>query len=138
MQHRELLWSNGTLEHHLKVLQERGILIFGIRSTIINYLQREDDDYNSLGAATGTNMGATQCPTTTTPSNTACFASYLAFHLTSSASAYLEGLWVWLGDHDLDHDPTQITVFSGRGILSQSQGPVWMIGTGCTSLAPRN
>jgi len=88
------------------------------------------DTHIRLGAATGTNMGATQCPTTTTPSNTACFASYLAFHLTSSASAYLEGLWVWLGDHDLDQDPTQITVFSGRGILSQSQGPVWMIGTG--------
>lgn len=25
----------------------------------------------------------------------------------------------------------QITVYSGRGILSQSKGPVWMIGTAC-------
>ena len=24
-----------------------------------------------------------------------------------------------------------ITVYSGRGILSESQGPVWMIGTAC-------
>jgi hypothetical protein len=89
------------------------------------------NDLNRLGGATGTNMGASNCPTSTTPSNTACFSSYLAFHLTSAASAYLEGLWVWQADHDLDHDPTQISVFSGRGILSQSQGPVWMIGTGC-------
>ena len=33
-------------------------------------------------------------------------------------------------DHDLD-DPAEgrITVYSGRGILSESAGPVWMIGT---------
>lgn len=30
---------------------------------------------------------------------------------------------------DIDGDP-QITIFSGRGILSESQGPVWLIGTG--------
>jgi hypothetical protein len=35
-----------------------------------------------------------------------------------------------LADHDLDGDGvTQITLFSGRGILSESAGPVWMIGT---------
>jgi hypothetical protein len=34
-------------------------------------------------------------------------------------------------DHDLDGDgSSQITVWSGRGILSESAGPVWMIGTG--------
>lgn len=38
---------------------------------------------------------------------------------------------MWLADHNLDGDGlTQITVYSGRGILSQSQGPVWLIGTG--------
>lgn len=37
-----------------------------------------------------------------------------------------------LADHELDGDgKSQITLFSGRGILSESQGPVWMIGTGC-------
>jgi len=35
-----------------------------------------------------------------------------------------------LADHDLDGDGvTQISLFSGRGILSESAGPVWMIGT---------
>jgi glucan 1,3-beta-glucosidase len=38
---------------------------------------------------------------------------------------------VWLADHDLDGDGvSQLTIFSGRGILSKSAGPVWMIGTG--------
>ena len=34
------------------------------------------------------------------------------------------------GDHDLDGDNQQVSVFSGRGIFSESAGPVWLIGTG--------
>lgn len=42
--------------------------------------------------------------------------------------------WVWLADHDLDGDGyTQITLYSGRGIYSESAGPVWMIGAGTFS-----
>ena len=38
---------------------------------------------------------------------------------------------MWLSDHDLDlPGEGKITVYSGRGILSESQGPVWLIGTG--------
>jgi glucan 1,3-beta-glucosidase len=38
---------------------------------------------------------------------------------------------VWLADHDIDGDgSTQVSIFSGRGILSQSAGPTWLIGTG--------
>jgi len=81
-----------------------------------------------LGSAAGTNLQSSNCPTSTTPSNTNCFSHYLAFHLTSTANAYLEGLWAWLGDHDLDGG-SQVNVFGGRGILSQSQGPVWLVGT---------
>ncbi len=42
---------------------------------------------------------------------------------------------MWLADHDLDSGGSrQTTLFSGRGILSESQGPVWMIGTACAYL----
>lgn len=42
-----------------------------------------------------------------------------------------KGTWVWLADHDLDDSAqTQVTLYSGRGILSESAGPVWLIGTG--------
>src|SRR6185437_14485020 len=83
-----------------------------------------------LGGAAGTDLQQGNCPTSTTPSNTNCFSHYLAFEITSSATAYLEGLWAWLSDHDLDGG-NQVNVFGGRGILSTSQGPVWMIGTAC-------
>ena len=87
-----------------------------------------------LGGAAGTDLQGGNCPTSTTPSNTNCFSHYLAFEITSSASAYLEGLWAWLSDHDLDGGD-QVNVFGGRGILSQSQGPVWMIGTACERIS---
>ena len=41
-----------------------------------------------------------------------------------------QGTWVWTADHDLDaKNSPQISIFTGRGILSESAGPVWFIGT---------
>ncbi|KIJ99131.1 glycoside hydrolase family 55 protein, partial [Laccaria amethystina LaAM-08-1] len=38
--------------------------------------------------------------------------------------------WVWVTDHNLDSDGlSQLMVYSSRGVLSESQGPVWMIST---------
>lgn len=81
-----------------------------------------------IGGAKGTNLQNAQCPKGSNNPG-ACAGAFLGLHLTRQSSAYLEGLWVWTADHDIDGDP-QITVFSGRGILSESQGPVWLIGTG--------
>ncbi|THH06760.1 hypothetical protein EW145_g3870 [Phellinidium pouzarii] len=86
------------------------------------------DSHIRLGGALGTDLDSSSCPaTTTTGSN--CISSFLALHLTAASSAYLEGTWVWQADHSLDLDFAQVSVYSGRGILSQSAGPVWMIGT---------
>ncbi|KAM5534110.1 hypothetical protein V8D89_012291 [Ganoderma adspersum] len=87
------------------------------------------DSHIRLGGAKGTNLLVSDCPSGTV--NEACSAAYLALHLTKKSTAYLEGTWVWTADHDLDSGGSlQITAFSGRGILSESWGPVWMIGTG--------
>ncbi|OCH86564.1 exo-beta-1,3-glucanase [Obba rivulosa] len=86
------------------------------------------DTHIRLGGAAGTNLESAQCPSGT--QSDACFAAFLALHLTSGSNAYLEGTWVWLADHDLDDSAqSQLSLFSGRGILSESTGPVWMIGT---------
>jgi len=88
------------------------------------------DTHIRLAGADGSNLQETQCPKDGSGGVANCFAAYLGLHLTPFSSAYLEGTWVWLADHNLDGDGvTQITVYSGRGILSQSLGPVWMIGT---------
>ncbi|KAF8184872.1 exo-beta-1,3-glucanase [Mycena galopus ATCC 62051] len=88
------------------------------------------DSHIRLGGAAGTNLQASQCPSSGSGGTTNCMAAYAGLHLTASSSAYIEGMWVWLADHDLDSSgQTQISLYSGRGILSQSAGPVWMIGT---------
>ncbi|KAL4069050.1 glycoside hydrolase family 55 protein, partial [Scleroderma citrinum] len=82
----------------------------------------------SIYAAAGTNMQIAQCPSGS--QNTNCQAAFLCMHLTSGSSGYFEGTWVWTADHDLDaSDSPQTSVFTGRGILSESAGPVWLIGT---------
>ncbi|KAJ6608597.1 pectate lyase superfamily protein-domain-containing protein [Mycena sp. CBHHK59/15] len=88
------------------------------------------DSHIRLGGAAGTNLETANCPSSGSGGFTNCFAAFLGLHLTSLATAYLEGTWVWLADHDLDNGgQTQLSLYSGRGILSESAGPVWMIGT---------
>ncbi|KAG2360832.1 hypothetical protein BDR07DRAFT_1335179 [Suillus spraguei] len=84
------------------------------------------DSHIRLGGANGTHLQDAECRSGTLSPE--CFAAFIGLHITYGASAYLEGTWVWLADHDLD-GVDQLTLFSGRGILSHSQGPVWMIGT---------
>ncbi|KAF7359345.1 Exo-beta-1,3-glucanase [Mycena sanguinolenta] len=87
------------------------------------------DSHIRLGGAAGTNLES-NCPTDGSGGIDNCYAAFLGLHLTASSTAYLEGTWVWLADHDLDGTGNpMITLYSGRGILSESAGPVWMIGT---------
>ncbi|TCD61973.1 hypothetical protein EIP91_007659 [Steccherinum ochraceum] len=89
------------------------------------------DTHIILGGTAGSNLQNTQCQKLRDNGNN-CFAAFMALHLTPQSSAYLEGMWAWLADHDLDAGPSgpQISIYSGRGIMSESQGPVWLIGTG--------
>ncbi|KAG6810587.1 hypothetical protein H0H92_011221 [Tricholoma furcatifolium] len=88
------------------------------------------DTHIRIGGALGTNLQTEQCPTSATGAKDNCYAAFLALHITSGSTAYLEGLWAWAADHDLDGGmEDQISIYSARGILSESAGPVWMIGT---------
>jgi glucan 1,3-beta-glucosidase len=87
------------------------------------------DTHIRLGGTAGTNLQQSQCPSSGSGGTTNCFAAFMGLHITPAASGYFEGTWVWLADHDLD-GTSQISIYSGRGILSESAGPVWLIGTG--------
>ncbi|KAJ7500847.1 exo-beta-1,3-glucanase [Mycena galericulata] len=90
------------------------------------------DSHIRLGGAAGTNLQAADCPSDGSGGTTACLAAFAGLHLTSESTAYLEGTWVWLADHDLDEPgggQDMVSIYSGRGILSESAGPVWLIGT---------
>ncbi|KAE8213782.1 hypothetical protein CF327_g2736 [Tilletia walkeri] len=96
------------------------------------------DAHVRLGGFRGSELEGDVCPkdgigTKMGTDMARCRAAFLGIHITRHASAYLSGTWVWLADHDLDrHDNTssQITVYSGRGVLVENTkgGPVWMYG----------
>ncbi|KFZ19602.1 hypothetical protein V502_03566 [Pseudogymnoascus sp. VKM F-4520 (FW-2644)] len=83
-----------------------------------------------VGGARGSQLQAADCPKLSGAVKSACVAASLQLHLTSSSSAYLENIWAWTADHDLDiTSQAQIDVYSGRGILIESKGPTWLWGT---------
>jgi glucan 1,3-beta-glucosidase len=57
-----------------------------------------------------------------------CMAAFLMLHLTPSSSAYIEDMWGWTADHDLDNSAAQ-NIATGRGILVESTKATWLVGT---------
>jgi hypothetical protein len=96
------------------------------------------DVHARIGGFAGSNLQVANCPTTpniTIPPgaiDSACIAAFMTMHITPSASnLYLENVWLWTADHDVeDANLTQITVYNGRGLYVEStSGPIWLVGT---------
>ena len=91
------------------------------------------DVHMRIGGSAGTGLQSNTCsknPNSTHPVDTACEGAFLMLHVTQQASIYLENNWFWVADHELDlADHNQIDIYNGRGVLIESQGPVWMYGT---------
>ncbi|KUI53426.1 Glucan 1,3-beta-glucosidase [Cytospora mali] len=92
------------------------------------------DVHTRIGGFTGSQLQVAQCVKDAGSStvNTACIGAYMSMHVTSGSSGlYLENVWLWSADHDIDDSSnTQITVYSGRGLFVESTaGPVWLVGT---------
>ncbi|CAG8040248.1 unnamed protein product [Penicillium olsonii] len=87
------------------------------------------DSHFRVGGAKGSGLQASDCPKDG-GINMNCIAASALLHITPTASAYIENSWAWVADHDLDaENEAQIDIFSGRGILIESQGPTWLYGT---------
>ncbi|KAI3336640.1 glycoside hydrolase family 55 protein [Xylariaceae sp. AK1471] len=91
------------------------------------------DVHFRVGGTAGTELQSDHCsknPNATTLVNNKCKGSFLMLHLTQTASAYIENCWFWTADHELDReDHNQINIYNGRGVLIESQKPVWLWGT---------
>ena len=88
------------------------------------------DTHFRIGGAAGTNLETPQCAKNLPGVRSECVGAFMLLHLTPSSSAYLENVWAWTSDHDLDNDHSQLSLYTGRGIYIESaQGPVWMYGT---------
>lgn len=84
------------------------------------------DVHARIGGFTGTDLQVAQCPTTAAVS-TQCEAGYLSFHITKSASnVYLENVWLWTADHDIDSaNNTRVSIYTGRGLLVEGSN-IWL------------
>lgn len=91
------------------------------------------DCHFRVGGAAGSDLELSNCPKNSGFLK-GCMAASLLLHVTPKASGYFENVWAWVADHDVDvpvngasaSDATQISIYAGRGILIESQGPVWM------------
>ncbi|KAI9888746.1 MAG: hypothetical protein M1814_006478 [Vezdaea aestivalis] len=91
------------------------------------------DVHFRIGGFAGSKLQSDLCaktPNSTTLPNPSCEAAFLLLHITKKATLYAENAWFWVADHELDlPDHGQINVYNGRGVLVESEGPVWLYGT---------
>ncbi|KAI1826247.1 glycoside hydrolase family 55 protein [Xylaria intraflava] len=91
------------------------------------------DVHFRVGGTAGTGLQSDHCsktPNVTTVVDDKCKGTFLMLHLTKTASAYIENCWFWVADHELDReDHNQLNIYNGRGVLIESQQPVWLWGT---------
>jgi glucan 1,3-beta-glucosidase len=112
------------------------------------------DTHFRVGGNAGSELLLDDCPAWTGNVDRGCVAADMFMHMTADSSGYFYNVWVWVADYDLD-DPNnanahvgpggipensmvEISVYVGRGVLIESQGPTWFWGAAvsmhsCTS-----
>jgi hypothetical protein len=94
------------------------------------------DSHIRVGGGIGTDLDAATCPKFS--QKDVCICASMLLHVTKRASGYFENFWAWVADHDndmsmyweVDSSKSQISLFGARGVLVESQGPVWIYGSG--------
>lgn len=95
------------------------------------------DVHTRIGGFAGSQLQTEQCEKTPDIDINAgnlvkeCIAAYMSIHVTKFATGlYMENIWLWTADHDLDdarNNNTQITIYAGRGLHIESQrGVLWL------------
>ena len=72
----------------------------------------------------------TKCAGDTATAND-CLAAFMLVHLTPFSSTYIENMWAWTADHDLDDGGknTKQSISTGRGMLIEATAGTWLHGT---------
>ncbi|KAH7309629.1 pectate lyase superfamily protein-domain-containing protein [Stachybotrys elegans] len=103
------------------------------------------DSHFRVGGNAGSDLLLDDCPARTGSVDRGCMAANMLLHLTRDSSAFFYNVWIWVADHDLD-DPNnanahvgpggipensmvEISVYVARGVLIESQGPLWFWGS---------
>ncbi|CAL3973290.1 unnamed protein product [Diplocarpon coronariae] len=92
------------------------------------------DVHTRIAGFKGSSLQTPQCATTVAQPNLNCIAAFQSMRVSSIATGlYMENVWLWAADHDLDdvlNNGTRITAYAGRGLSVESTtGNLWLIGT---------
>jgi len=88
------------------------------------------DVHFRIGGGVGTDIHSGNClkgDGSSSPVNQ-CTGAWGLMHVTTTGNLYMENVWAWTADHDID-EARQINVYNARGILVETKGPMWMYGT---------
>jgi len=57
-----------------------------------------------VGGAKGSDLALENCPKRTGSVRPGCKAASMLMHLTTGSTAYLENVWLWTADHDMEYE----------------------------------
>jgi len=87
------------------------------------------DVHYRIGGADGTLTGQDTCPTSAEKSTSPrCIGTHTLLAIKPAASVYIENMWGWTADHDIDTG-AQLNIFNARGLVIETNQPVWLYGT---------
>jgi hypothetical protein len=125
----ELSLCSGMSTSLTKALSACGVRITRSLTEFGILLTMNKDTHIRVGGGYGSLLRSSQCPKQTGKVNANCKAASLLLHMTPKSTGYLENVWVWIADHDMELvTQDQIDVYAGRGVLIQSQR-AWLWGT---------
>lgn len=92
------------------------------------------DTHFRLGGTNGTKLQSNNCVKTPGKAHGAasqCWVAFLILHITkTAANCIFSNNWGWVADHEMDlDDHNQIDIYNARGLLVESQGPLWIYGS---------
>jgi len=99
------------------------------------------DVHTRIGGFAGSLLLLADCPASryiNTPITAAnqvdgdCLAAFMSLHLSkTSQGLYLENVWLWVADHDIeDPELRRLSIYAARGLYSEStKGNFWLWGT---------
>lgn len=88
------------------------------------------DVHVRIGGFAGSELQLADCPAIPESStvNEKCIGAHTSMHIaTGVRGLYMENVWLWTADHDLD-DPVfkNSTVYSGRGLNMEADVEIWL------------
>ena len=89
------------------------------------------DVHTRIAGFKGSNLQTAECPTNAAQPNNKCIAAWQSMIIGNIANGlYMENVWLWTADHDLDdvaNNNTRITAYAGRGLACESTvGNIWL------------